>query len=94
MSRLNYISKELIKLLTFLSIINPIAFAESSGDIGLIRRICLSSFNLEMKKAEKTAPPGMGDFTCECFLALGNIGSSISFARATCQAKATEKFNL
>ena len=66
----------------------------ASGDEGLITKLCLASFNAAMTHAGKTPAPGMGAFTCSCFLDEVNKGASIEGAQSTCKAKAASRYKI
>ncbi len=66
----------------------------AAGDEGLITKLCLASFNAAMTHAGKTPPPGMGTFTCSCFLDEVNKGASIDGAQSTCKAKAASRYKI
>ncbi|WP_392350313.1 hypothetical protein [Parasynechococcus sp.] len=66
------------------------AVADDSG--GLIRKICMSSFAAAMASAGKTAPDGMADFTCNCFLDEVNSGTGLDMAQSRCKSRAAAEF--
>ena len=69
------------------------ASLNSSKIENLITSICMSNFKNAMNQAGKTAPIGMGEFTCDCFLDKINIGSSFNKAKMYCKEEAEKKFN-
>ena len=88
------LSTSLVPLsLTLAASILP-ASVRAAGDEGLITKFCLASFNAAMAHAGKTPPPGMGTYTCNCFLDEVNKGASIEGAQSTCKAKAASQYNI
>ncbi len=61
---------------------------------GLITKMCLKGFHLEMSLANKKPPKDMGRFTCNCFLKLVSEGNGISTAQSICKEEASKRFNL
>ena len=83
----------IIPLLISLLLAGPApADAEDSG--GLIRKICMSSFAAAMRTAGKTAPDGMADFTCNCFLDEVNNGMGLDEAQSRCKSEAAQRFSM
>ena len=68
--------------------------ARAEDDGGLIRKICLSSFAAAMASAGKTAPEGMADFSCDCFLEEVESGAGLDQAQTTCKERAADQFPL
>ncbi|MGC6483054.1 MAG: hypothetical protein ACON4T_05765 [Synechococcus sp.] len=66
----------------------------AADDQGLITQFCLASFNAAMASAGKTPPPGMGPFTCSCFLDEVQNSASIDAAQSTCKAKAASRYSI
>lgn len=57
-----------------------------------VKALCMAGFNAAMAAAGKTPPPGMGDFTCACFLEQIESGSNIDQARTICRDKAAARY--
>ena len=66
---------------------------ESSGE-NIIIKICESSLTKEMNDAGKKPPPGMADYTCNCFYTKVISGASIDNAQSLCKQNASKKYNL
>ena len=59
-----------------------------------LTNICHITFNSEMTISGKTAPNGMADFTCNCFVEKVTYGYSVESAKSTCKENASQKFSL
>lgn len=68
--------------------------ARAAIDSERVTGLCLAGFNAAMAAARKTAPPGMGDFTCKCFLEQVASNASLDQARETCRTRAAAKFTV
>lgn len=66
--------------------------ARAAIDTDRVMGLCLAGFNAAMTAARKTAPPGMGDFTCKCFLEQVSSNASLDQARDTCRTRAAAQF--
>ena len=87
------VRKGLTKLLLTLALLT-IQPAKGDQPKNFITRLCLAGFRSEMTESNFIPPPGMGDFTCKCFLDEIKAGASISSAQSTCKEIASEKYNL
>lgn len=63
-------------------------------DASRVNAFCLTGFNTAMTAAGKTAPPGMAEYTCNCFATRLQQGQSIDQARTTCRDAAAQKFTV
>lgn len=90
----SFLSISLVPLSLSLAAVVVPATARAAGDEGLITKFCLASFNAAMAHAGKTPPPGMGTYTCGCFLDEVNNGASIDAAQTTCKAKAASRYKI
>jgi hypothetical protein len=68
--------------------------AQAAIDSDRVMGLCLAGFNAAMAAARKTAPAGMGDFTCKCFLEQVSNNASLDQARETCRTRAASKFTV
>lgn len=68
--------------------------ARAAVDSATVMSLCLEGFETAMAAAGKTPPPGMGAYTCRCFLQQVQKGASISQARSTCRNQAASRFPL
>lgn len=68
--------------------------AQAAIDSDRVMGLCLAGFNAAMVAARKTAPPGMGDFTCKCFLEQVSNNASLDQARETCRTRAAAQFTV
>lgn len=68
--------------------------AAAAIDTSRVSGLCLAGFNAAMEAARKTPPPGMGEFTCACFLEQVQNNVGINQARETCKAKAAAKYTV
>lgn len=59
-----------------------------------VTNLCLAGFNAAMEAARKTPPPGMGEFTCACFLEQVQNNAGINQARETCKARAAARYTV
>ena len=75
-------------------LITPSLASRATEAESVINRLCLAGFYAAMAQAGKTPPPGMGDFTCDCFLQQVNEGRSIQTAQDTCKQKAAQQFDI
>tara|TARA_Y100001968_G_scaffold316140_1_gene343583 strand:- start:7698 stop:7979 length:282 start_codon:yes stop_codon:yes gene_type:complete len=67
---------------------------ENENENNIIIRICQSSLQKEMRDAGKKPPPGMADYTCNCFYNKVYLGASLSSAQEICKQNASEKYKL
>ena len=79
-------------LISLLLVGSTTATAENGG--GLIRKICMSSFAAAMTTAGQTAPEGMADFTCNCFLEEVNSGTRLDKAQNQCKSRAAVEYSM
>ena len=63
----------------------------SAGDMQLIQKLCVASFNNAFAQAGKEAPEGMGAFTCDCLGERIKAGDGLGTARETCTMEATRR---
>lgn len=68
--------------------------AARAFDASRVNGFCLAGFNAAMTAAGKTAPPGMAEYTCNCFSDQLQQGQSIEQARVFCRAAAAQKFTV
>ena len=73
---------------------NIIAIAKEKEEDSIITKLCLISFNSEVRSAKTKAPEGVAIFTCNCFTKEVSSGTSIDLAQEVCKKKAIKKFNL
>ena len=66
--------------------------AQASDDQNLIRRMCMVAFSSAMNEAGETPPPGMGEFTCGCFLDQLEGGAGFEAARTSCKQEAARRY--
>jgi hypothetical protein len=66
----------------------------ASGNQNLITRLCIAGFNAAMADAGKVPPPGMENFTCDCFVDEVIAGSGIQTAQTTCRQRAAARYRL
>ena len=71
-----------------------VAAPAQAFDASRVNGFCLAGFNAAMTAAGKTAPPGMADYTCNCFSSQLQQGQSIEQARVFCRAAAAQKFTV
>ena len=81
-----------VSLALFTFIVPSAAWADSADE--LITKFCMASFNAAMTSAGKTPPAGMGQFTCQCFLAQVKQGDSIESSQNTCNTRAASRYKL
>ena len=84
----------MITSLLLVLVLAGISPARAEDDGGMIRKICLSSFAAAMASAGKTAPEGMADFSCDCFLEEVESGAGLDQAQTTCKERAADQFPL
>jgi hypothetical protein len=58
----------------------------------LIFHYCSKAMKADFSKAGKTPPAGMVDYTCNCVVQQVEARATIDQAKATCQARAQQKF--
>lgn len=68
--------------------------AARAFDASRVNGFCLAGFNAAMSAAGKTAPPGMAEYTCNCFSDQLQQGQSIEKARVFCRAAAAQKYTV
>lgn len=68
--------------------------AARAFDASSVNGFCLAGFNAAMTAAGKTAPPGMAEYTCNCFSDQLQQGQSIEKARVFCRAAAAQKYTV
>jgi hypothetical protein len=56
--------------------------------------LCIAGFDAAMSAARKTAPAGMAQFTCQCFVDKVEKGESIDQARLACRQQAASRFTV
>jgi hypothetical protein len=68
------------------------AQAQVMADI--VKAICLSAFQAEMRAAGKSAPAGMAEYACDCVVDRLSEGSSLDQAQDTCRQMASKRYHL
>jgi hypothetical protein len=63
-------------------------------DSGRVMGLCIAGFDAAMSAARKTAPAGMAQFTCQCFVDKVEKGESIDQARLACRQQAASRFTV
>ena len=82
------------RLLAGLLLAGSTAAPALAFDASRVNGFCLTGFNAAMAAAGKTAPPGMAEYTCNCFSDQLQQGQSIEQARGFCRAAAAQKFTV
>ena len=79
-----------ILLAVLLGVVSGPALA--GGDQNLIRKMCMAAFSTAMNDAGETPPPGMGEFTCGCFLDQLGEGAGFDAAQTSCKQEAARRY--
>jgi hypothetical protein len=66
----------------------------AASDSGLVMQLCLAGFASAMEEAGKSAPSGMADYTCGCFLRQLEGGQSVLGAQNHCRSLASRRYRL
>ncbi len=82
------------KYIVLISISSLPAYSAEENKTTFITKMCMISFNNEMKNNSTKPPLGMASYTCECFQKKLNSGYSINKSQRICKELAKQEFNL
>ncbi len=91
------LQKKLIYLLGIVISSNTLLLVNKTNAVEHIKfltKMCHITFNSEMSLAGKSAPKGMADFTCDCFIEKISISYSLEAAKEKCKEDASKRFKL